>query len=76
MAVTTAEVNDRAGAIEAFKHNKSALSSVESVLVDGGYTGTVRNLKVFSKGLPPCDNPNLIDYPLSLNLSGGYFLMW
>ena len=39
MAVTTAEVNDRAGAIEAFKHNKSALSSVEPVLVDVGYTG-------------------------------------
>ncbi len=39
IAVTTAEVNDRAGAKEACKHHKSALSSVESVLVDGSYTG-------------------------------------
>ena len=46
VAITTADINDRAGALEAFKSNKSTLSKVvkgwskvESVLVDGGYTG-------------------------------------
>ena len=39
ITITTADVNDRAGALEAFKSNQSALSKVESVLVDGGYTG-------------------------------------
>ncbi len=47
--MTTADINDRAGALEAFKGNKSTLSKVESskvesskvesVLVDGSYTG-------------------------------------
>ena len=32
-------LSNRAGALEAFKNNKSTLSRVESVLVDGGYTG-------------------------------------
>ena len=39
IAVTTADVNDRSGALEALRRNKSNLSKVESVLVDGGYTG-------------------------------------
>ena len=39
IAVTTADVNDRSGALEAFRQNKSNLSKVEPVLVDGGYTG-------------------------------------
>ncbi len=39
IAITTADINDRAGALEAFKSNKPTLSKVESVLVDGGYTG-------------------------------------
>lgn len=39
IAITTANVTDRAGALEAFRDNKSTLSQVESVLVDGGYTG-------------------------------------
>ncbi|MDD7804557.1 MAG: IS5 family transposase [Endozoicomonas sp. (ex Botrylloides leachii)] len=37
--ITTADESDRAGALKAFKCNKSSLSKVESVLVDGGYTG-------------------------------------
>lgn len=37
--VTTADITDRKGAIEAFKRNRSSLSQVSSVLVDGGYTG-------------------------------------
>ena len=39
IAITTANITDRAGALEAFKNNKSTLSKVQSVLVDGGYTG-------------------------------------
>ena len=39
ITITTADVNDRAGALKAFENNKSTLSKVESVLVDGGYTG-------------------------------------
>jgi len=37
--VTTADVTDRAGALEAFRLNASSLSTVRSVLADGGYTG-------------------------------------
>lgn len=39
IAVTTAEVTDRAGALEAFTIHKKALSGVVNILVDGGYTG-------------------------------------
>ena len=37
--VTTANVTDRAGALEAFSLEKANLSEVMNVLVDGGYTG-------------------------------------
>ena len=39
IAVTTAEVTDRKGALTAFTLHKDALSEVVNVLVDGGYTG-------------------------------------
>ena len=39
IAMTTAEVNDRNGALLMFLLNDDALSRVEKVLVDGGYTG-------------------------------------
>lgn len=39
IAVTTAEVNDRNGALLMFLLNDDGLSKVENVLVDGGYTG-------------------------------------
>nr|WP_157112264.1 IS5 family transposase [Pandoraea faecigallinarum] len=39
VAVTTAEVNDRKGALLAFEHGKPRLGQVQSVLVDGGYVG-------------------------------------
>ena len=39
ITLTTADVNERAGALEAFKNNPSNLAKVESVWVDGGYTG-------------------------------------
>lgn len=39
IAVTTANVTDRQGALDAIGRNKDRLSSVASVLVDGGYTG-------------------------------------
>jgi transposase len=39
VAVTTANVTDRKGALEAFERCKSGLGQVQSVLVDGGYTG-------------------------------------
>lgn len=37
--VTTADVTDRAGALEAFRLYKTNLPKVRNVLVDGGYTG-------------------------------------
>lgn len=37
--VTTANVTDRAGALEGFASNQSSLSEVDNVLADGGYTG-------------------------------------
>ncbi len=39
VAVTTAEVTDRNGALEAFDRCKDNLKEVKNVLVDGGYSG-------------------------------------
>ena len=39
IAVTTANVTDRAGAIEMVKKNKQNLSRVKNSLLDGGYSG-------------------------------------
>jgi len=39
IAVTTAEVTDRQGALEAFSRCAQNLCKVQSILVDGGYTG-------------------------------------
>ena len=39
IAVTTAEGTDRSGALQAFDRCQSNLGRVESVLVDGGYSG-------------------------------------
>jgi transposase len=39
LLVTTANVTDRAGALEAFSLCRDTLSEVKNVLVDGGYTG-------------------------------------
>lgn len=39
IAVTTADVTDREGAIMACRFHKTALSEVTNVLTDGGYTG-------------------------------------
>ena len=39
VAVTTAEVTDRKGALQALKRCKSGLPRVQSVLCDSGYTG-------------------------------------
>ena len=39
VAVTTAEVTDRKGALQAIKRCKRNLGRVQSVLCDGGYTG-------------------------------------
>ena len=39
LAVTTANVTDRKGALQAFKRCKSSLTKVTSVLTDSGYTG-------------------------------------
>ena len=40
VAVTTAEVTDRQGALRAFERCADQLKRVRSVLADGGYTGT------------------------------------
>ena len=37
--VTTANVTDRAGALQGIELNKKSLAKVKNVLVDGGYTG-------------------------------------
>ena len=37
--ITTANVTDRAGALEGFALNQPFLSEVDNVLADGGYTG-------------------------------------
>jgi transposase len=47
--ITTANITDRAGAIEMFQNYRGNLSNVQNVLVDGGYTGkpfaeSVRNI--------------------------------
>ena len=39
VAVTTAEVTDRNGALQALERGKPALGQVESLLCDSGYTG-------------------------------------
>lgn len=39
VAVTTANVTDRKGALKAFERCKTELEQVQSVLADGGYTG-------------------------------------
>lgn len=39
IAITTAEVTDRSGALQAIDRCKPNLERVESVLVDGGYSG-------------------------------------
>ena len=39
MCVTTAEVNDRNGAIDMFTKHQNDLSQVQNILVDAGYTG-------------------------------------
>jgi transposase len=40
VAVTTAEVTDRQGELQAFERCKSSLGQVKSVLCDGGHMGT------------------------------------
>jgi len=39
IAVTTANVTDRAGALAAFHVHRADLSAIKAVLADGGYTG-------------------------------------
>ena len=39
IAITTADVTDRDGAIQAFEANKKHLLRVKKILADGGYTG-------------------------------------
>jgi len=39
IAVTTADVTDRKGALEALSHHKKSLSKVVHVMADSGYTG-------------------------------------
>jgi transposase len=39
IAITTAEVTDRKGALQAAQRNRANLSTVTSILADGGYSG-------------------------------------
>lgn len=51
IAVTTANITDRNGAIEAIRAHKKHLSRVKKVLADGGYSGPVfaKNVKQILK---------------------------
>lgn len=49
VAVTTAEVTDRNGALQALNRSKPHLEGVQSVLADGGYTG-----RPFAEGVRNC----------------------
>lgn len=40
VAVTTADITDRQGALQAFQRYKENLLKVKNVLVDGGYSGS------------------------------------
>lgn len=44
--VTTANIQDRAGAIEMIKNNKKNMPLVETILADGGYTGEKFNTEI------------------------------
>ena len=46
IAITTADVGDREGALVAFAMHREALSAVANVLMDGGYTGELFANKV------------------------------
>ena len=46
ITMTTANVTDREGALEAIGQNRDRLSAVTSMLVDGGYTGNPINLSL------------------------------
>jgi transposase len=46
VAVTTADVTDRKGAIAAFERQKENLQDVQNVLADGGYTGEIFRTEV------------------------------
>ena len=37
--ITTIDITDRKNSLKAFKNNNKTISEVQSVLVDGGYTG-------------------------------------
>ena len=52
--VTTADVTDRNGAIELLQKNKDALMCLETLMVDGGYTG-----EKFSKAVSDIINANV-----------------
>ncbi len=58
VAVTTAEVTDRNGALAAFDRCAVHLKQVTSVLVDGGYSGKPFAEAVQNKLGPPCRSPN------------------
>lgn len=46
VAVTTAEVTDRKGALQALEHGKCGMQQIQSLLCDSGYTG-----KPFAQGV-------------------------
>ena len=79
IAITTANISDRAGALLASKQHKPTLSNVKSVLIDDGYTGdpfaesvkelfnaTVQVAKRLA--MPPYQSLCFIFYKLSLRL--------
>jgi transposase len=57
VAVTTAEVTDRTGALQALGRCKAELGGVQSVLCDGGYAG-----KPFAQGVREVLGPKILDH--------------
>ena len=75
VAVTTADVTDRKGALQALRHSKDTLGQVGSVLVDGGYTGRpfergVREILLPAGTMMIKNALNDADYTCALVLSG------
>ena len=81
MAVTTAEVTDRKGALQACKRCKAVLNRVQSVLTDSGYTGEpfARGVREVLASRSLCRLPNAASctlQSLAQALGGGAQLCW
>ncbi len=61
IAITTADVTDRDGALAAIDRSMQNLELVESVLVDGGYTGQPFADSVMTGSMPLCKSSSVMN---------------